>query len=172
MEPDFKPFAETHPHLKDFIKLLEIARTESDRGTVLIHAQMLDELLSQIISAYLIDAPETRALIEGFNAPLGTFSARTLMAFSLGTISKEEYRELGLIRKIRNDFAHSIEASFADVRIAARCSELRFAAHDYDDVHVDAQGKFITSASSLTLDLVNRAHYVRQERLAYKPWQY
>jgi mannitol operon repressor len=166
-----KPVSETHPHLKDFFKLLEVAREESDRGSVLIHASMLDDMLAQIVNAYLISDPETEALTDGFNAPIGTFSARILMAFSLGTISKEEYRELNLIRKVRNDFAHSIEASFADARIAARCYELTFAAMPYGEVKVNARGRFITAASALILTLVNRAHYVRQERLAYKPWR-
>lgn len=169
---DRQPLSESHPHLKDFVKLLDIAREESDRGSVLIHASMLDDMLGQIINAYLISDQETEALTDGFNAPLGTFSARILMAFSLGTISKEEYRELVLIRKIRNDFAHSIEASFADARIGSRCHELIFAAQPYGEVTVDARGRFLTSAAALILKLVNRAHYVGQERLTNKSWRY
>jgi hypothetical protein len=43
----FTSINETHPHLKEFTNLLDVAREESDRGAVLVHCSMLDELLKR-----------------------------------------------------------------------------------------------------------------------------
>src|SRR5262249_32748525 len=57
--------------------------------------------------------------------PLATFSARIDMAYLLGLIPDNVRRELHLIRKIRNDFAHSSEnLDFNNEAIANRCREL------------------------------------------------
>jgi len=57
---------------------------------------------------------------------LGTFSARIDAAYCLGLLSKDENRDLHLIRKIRNDFAHKlIDMSFESQEIASRCRELK-----------------------------------------------
>jgi hypothetical protein len=49
---------------------------ESDRGAVLVAASRLDEVLKGILLAYLRDTKSASDLLDGFNAPLGTFSAR------------------------------------------------------------------------------------------------
>jgi mannitol operon repressor len=116
---------------------------------------MLDALLKRSIEAYLIDHKDVLALTGGFNAPIGTLATRTVMAFALALLSEEEYRELCLIRKIRNDFAHAVEASFDDQSIATRCNLLTFAAQDFDDVHVVPRDRFLTPAAALILNLVN-----------------
>ena len=42
-------------------------------------------------------------------------------------------RDLDLIRKIRNDFAHSAEnLSFENQKVASRCKELSYTYHEYD----------------------------------------
>ena len=55
------------------------------------------------------------------------------MAFYLGKISRVERRDLDLIRKIRNDFAHNYDPiDFEKEDIRARCEELSFSYHDKD----------------------------------------
>ena len=170
--PDRTPFEETHPHLREFKDFLNALNKESERGAVLIAVAMLDDLLQRSISAFLLDHPDTKRLLEGFNAPLGTFSARTLAAFSLGAISEGEYRECERVRKVRNEFAHAIHASFNDQNIKDMCANLEFSAKDYGTVRVDARGQFTTAAVSLILNLTNRPAYAAQRRLKYAPWQY
>ena len=168
---DRQPINETRPHLKEFMKLLAVARNESERGTVLVHASMLDNLLRHSIEAFLIEHRNVEKLTAGFNAPIGTFSARTLLAYALGVISQREYEELERIRKIRNEFAHSIDTSFNDPSVASRCNLLTYSAEDYGDVRVGSRGKFVTAAAGLILALVNRPHYVRQRRLTMQEWE-
>ena len=108
---EHQPFDETHPHLREFRAFLEALNKESERGAVLVAATMLEDLLGRSIHAFLIAHEETDRLLEGFNAPLGTFSAWAIAAFALGILSEREFRECERIRKIRNVFAHNVHSS-------------------------------------------------------------
>src|SRR5688500_5397628 len=113
--PPFKAdtrLLETHPNLKDFLPFMHELRHESERGAVLISCSYLEELLREILRSFLLDKAETEKLLEGFNAPLGTFSARATAAFCCGLITQGEFKEITTLRKIRNEFAHSRTASF------------------------------------------------------------
>lgn len=48
-------------------------------------------------------------MFDGPNAPLATFSARIDFSHRIGVISHHLARDLHLIRRIRNLFAHSVE---------------------------------------------------------------
>src|SRR5262249_9881336 len=144
---------------------------ESDRGMALIATSFVDELLRQTIAAFLIKGTSD-ALLEGFNAPLGSFSTRITAAAALGLISKQEAREADHLRKIRNAFAHRVHISFADQSIGDLCRNLTMAAKDYGNVTVDARARFSTSAVSLIMNLTNRPHYVGKRRLSRVSWSY
>jgi DNA-binding MltR family transcriptional regulator len=166
------PFEETHPHLREFNAFLEALNKESDRGAALIAATMIDDLLGRCIRAFLVEHEEVERLLDGFNAPLGTFSARGLAALALGVISEEEYRECERLRKIRNVFAHNVDASFSDQNLKDICANLEFSAKDYGEVRMSAKGQYMTSATGLILNLTNRPHYAAQRRLRYVGWKY
>jgi mannitol operon repressor len=167
-----QPFEVSHPHLKGFKRFLDELNKETERGAALISSAMIDELLNRTILAYLVEHERSESLLTGFNAPLGTFSARIVAAFSLGLLSESEYRECEIIRKIRNAFAHDVHISFSDGRIRNLCSNLDLCAKDYGDVHVDSRGKFTTSAVGIVLNLTNRPHYASRRRLHFRPWPY
>jgi mannitol operon repressor len=167
-----KPFEETHPHLKDFNAFLDVLSKESERGAALISATMIDDLLGKCIRSFLIDHKDVEQLLEGFNAPLGSFSARIVAAFSLGLLSGSEYSDCQNIRKVRNAFAHDVRASFKDQRLTDVCANLRLCAQDYGDVRVDARGRYTTAAVAVILNLTNRPHYADERRLRYTGWPY
>ena len=79
---------------------------ESDRGAVLVAASRLDEVLKGILLAYLRDTKSASDLLDGFNAPLGTFSARAAACHAMGLIDDTEFSDISRIRKIRNTFGH------------------------------------------------------------------
>lgn len=166
------PFTETHPHLKEFAAFLESLNNESHRGSVLVAATMIDDLLLRSIQAFIIDSPSAKKLTDGFNAPLGTFSARSEAAAALGILTTEEYHDIVLIRRIRNDFAHSVTIDFKDERIKGRCKKLLFSAKDYEGVTLDAKAQFTTAATAIILGLVNRPHYAAKRRLSLQQWPY
>jgi mannitol operon repressor len=167
-----RPFEVTHPHLKDFRTFLPELNNESDRGMSLIATSFIDEQLKRTLSAFLIEGADSEMLLKGFNAPLGTFSARIAATAAMGLISAKEAREIHCLRKIRNLFAHHVHVSFDDQNIRDLCSNLEMAAEDYGDVVVGARGRFSTSAVSVIMSLTNRPHYVARARLRYTGWEY
>ena len=111
--------------LNSFNLLLKNTSKESDRGLVLSMSAFMEESLGLVLKKYLKDVPATTELIEGFNAPLGTFSARTKLAYSLGLISEKQHKDINLIRKIRNEFAHKWHVtSLEDVNVSANVDAL------------------------------------------------
>lgn len=161
---------ETHPHLKGFGEFLDEFNQETERGAALAAAAFVDDLLQQILTAFLLESDSASSLLSGFNAPLSSLSARTAAAHALGLISEEERRECDLVRKIRNEFAHKVKMSFEDKRVSGLCSALTYRAKPYADVTVSHRGAFTTAAVALILHLTNRPHYVRQIRLIARTW--
>jgi hypothetical protein len=169
--PDFPPLAETHPHLMEFMDFLPALNEESDRGAALIATSFIDELLRRTIRSFLVECPATDLPLSGFNAPLGTFSARAAAVTALGLLHEAEARDIDRLRKVRNRFAHQVHASFADQSVSDICAQLELAAQDYSDVKVAARGRFVTSATAVILNLTNRPHYVGLERLIVRSWR-
>ena len=161
-----------YPNLKEFLPFLEIHNKESPRGSVLVACSYLEEQLRRIIDAFLLEDSDKSSLLEGFNAPIGTFSARIKMAHCIGLISDNEKNDCEILRKIRNEFAHNHSVSFEDQKLIDLCSNLNHSAKNYAEVVVDAFGQYSTGAVGIILNLVNRAYYVEKEKLNKKQWKY
>ncbi len=164
------PFEESHPHLKEFAAFLPELNKETDRGMALIATSFIDELLRRILLAFFLEGETSKSLVDGFNAPLGTFSTRIAAAAALALISEPECREANYLRKIRNLFAHNVHVSFSDKQVIDMCSNLKLAAPDYGDVIVGSRGQFSTSAVNLILKLTNRPHYISKRRCQFTGW--
>ena len=167
-----KDFLEKHPHLKDFMGFLYELNSESPRGSVLASCGYLEELLKEILLAFMLKNKVAEELVGDGLVPLGSFSARTQAAYVLGLISENEFKELNNLRKIRNLFAHKVKMSFEVQKVKDLCSNLIFSAKDYGEVRMSAHGQFSTAATSLILNLVNRPHYVGQKAVRYEEWPY
>jgi mannitol operon repressor len=148
------------------------AAPRSERGQVLISTGFIEEQLKDVLLAFMIDNPQCGELVEGGSAPLGTFSARIEACYALGLISEDEHNDLTLIRRIRNEFAHHIETSLDTPSVVSRCTQLRMKAEDYGDVKVGPSGQFQTASVAVITNLINRPHYVSQERRATKTWPF
>lgn len=172
----FDQFRNNNPHLEDFLTLLDHLNKESPRGQVLVCCSLLEEQLRRILLCFFLDDPLHGSLVDGANAPLGTFSSRINACHALALITDDERNDLDQMRKIRNEFAHNLKASFENQNIKDRSANLRFRAQDYKsealgDVVVSAQGQFSTAATALVLSLVNRPHYVSQKRRVQTEWK-
>ena len=78
---------------------------ESDRGVILIIGAMLDELLAELLKNVL-DPAVSDKLLNGSTAPLGSFSARAKLAFAISVINAQDYKDIEVIRRVRNAAAH------------------------------------------------------------------
>ena len=163
-------FLKENPHLKDFLPFLDTHNEESPRGAILVACSFLEEQLGAIIDAFLLEGSEKSLWLEGFNAPIGTFSARIKAAHCLGLISQSERDDCDTLRKIRNEFAHNHRSSFDDQKVIDLCKNLHHAAKSYGAVTVSPYGQFSTGSVGLIMNLVNRAHYVSEQRLKRRDW--
>jgi len=107
----------------EYVKQL---REESERGAVIVSAALMDEALEELIKAKLVPSPEKKdELFIGAYAPLDNFSAKIDFAYRIGIIGFSIRASLHLLRKLRNDFAHSaLQMSFDSSSVRDRIREL------------------------------------------------
>lgn len=146
------------PHLMDHLRYLEVLSDESDRGAVLVTASMLDDVLTKLLFERLVEGKSSQKLLDGFNAPLGTFSAKIAAAQATGVISEEWRRELDLLRAIRNDFAHSVTATLGDDSILSKCNELRLCLPEKATDADGARTRYWMSATAILMNSLNSLH--------------
>lgn len=98
----------------DYLEWMKIVKKEinnqSDRATIVIMGSILDLQLDNLLKEYLIDSSEVNKLFSNLGA-LSTFNNKIAMSYCLGLISEHEFKTLNTFRKIRNNFAHNINAN-------------------------------------------------------------
>jgi hypothetical protein len=101
-------------------------KKESERGSAIVCATLIEESLYRLIEARLAPSPEKKdELFDSGYAPLQTFSSKIDLAYRIGLISIEQRSSVHLIRKIRNEFAHSSEEiNFESAIVKNRITEL------------------------------------------------
>lgn len=155
------------PHLRPFTEFLAEFNKETERGAALTAAAFLDDVLQNVIEAFLIKNESGKSLSDGFNAPLGTLSSRIAACHAMGLISDDEYQECELIRKIRNEFAHKMKMSFDADKVKSLCANMHYIVPGAPT----PRAQFTSSAVVMLMRLTNRAHYVGQKALKYDEWQ-
>lgn len=163
---------ETPPEFVELSKFAKEFQEESDRGAALVASSLLDERLKKILESFFTDVSSSKDLLEGFNAPLGTLSARISAAYALGLIQENEYQECNIIRRIRNEFGHKWkDVSFDSLQIKTLCDSLpRLGPPDTD--YTNARTIFNFAVIILVTDLVWRATAVIKEKRNFKEWPY
>lgn len=158
------------PVLQDFLPFIQNFLKESDRGAVLIGLGFIENLLGQILSEYLLDVNDKKELFEGFNAPLGSLSARALTAFSMGLIDEVEYNEINTLKKIRNHFAHDYKESFSDSKTVSHSKNLKGSISSSTTKIDEPVQKFKSSCIQLIIRLLGRPFFVKQRKLKLQHW--
>ncbi|MGV2975206.1 hypothetical protein AB1P65_07110 [Roseibium alexandrii] len=151
---------------------LRSSNGETERGRALVAASLIEEMLEEILKSFLADIKETKKLFDMPNAPLSTLSAKSLMCRSLQLISNAEFRDIDLVRKIRNEFAHNLRCSFSDEKIEAWSSKLSLGMAKLDGLaksdkaRVDgARSRFDMVTTSIIVSLYNRSKHVEKQRI-------
>jgi hypothetical protein len=104
--------------------------SESETVQILIFYSYLDDRIQNLLTHQMvaIDSAKARDQLFGINGPLSTFNARTLLAYHLEWLSKEQKLRLDAFRKVRNEFAHrAFKVSISDPIVAQQLSLI-----DYD----------------------------------------
>ncbi len=126
-----------NPRVKQFHEIMDSIdadgflsefQRESDRSAAILATAFLDDALRRILTKFMITNPKLVDKLLGQLGPLGPFGSRILTCYLFGKISDEEYHDLEVVRKIRNDFAHRMHGlSFESQSIKNRCSNLQLA---------------------------------------------
>ncbi len=88
----------TDPELDEFLTEFQQETPRAAPGSA---RAFLDDKVKHLLLASTVDESKyCAALIDGFEAPLGTFSARIKGAFAIGLITEEERFDLDQIRDI------------------------------------------------------------------------
>ncbi|ENO85857.1 hypothetical protein [Thauera aminoaromatica] len=136
----------------------------NEQGLVLTLAAFADDSLRDLLFAYMFKNTATKKLISGYDAPLGTFSAKINAAFALGLITQGQYSDLNHIRTIRNMFSHTWgQIAFENIDV-----EKHILALNFSNLHLEfpatLREKLETSASSLLLELKVAISRIAKER--------
>ena len=101
-------------------------RKETDRASVILASAMVERALGDLLRARLVPSPSAEdSVFDSAYGPLSTFSARIDVAYRIGLISLNLYRDLHIIRRIRNGFAHDIHGcTFEDLSVLDRIAAL------------------------------------------------
>ena len=146
----------------EFVSLRRELTKESDRGCALLAASYLDYLLELLLRKKLLGSKSLKDEIFSPNGPLGLFSARIKLAYSIGLIEKKVFQDLQSIRKIRNEFGHNPKIlSFENAKIKVLSQQLLF---NVLSKNRSSRLKFISSVSSIS-------GILEGSRYAKKPFQ-
>ena len=88
--------------------MIEGLMKEGERAAVVVGAARLELALEHLLKKVMQENPGGSDDLFDSDRNLGTFSAKIATAFRLGLIDLDIEHCLQLIRRIRNDFAHSI----------------------------------------------------------------
>lgn len=161
----------SEPEVEQLGKFLSTFNKESDRGAALVAASMLDDRLQEILAGFFIESSAAKDLIAGFNAPLGTFASRTSAAMALGLIQENEFKEINLIRKIRNEFGHGWEPlTFNSEVVAVHVKKLPWLGPAEFEKASSNRERFNAAVAILLTDLMWRTRLVSLERRETKIW--
>jgi hypothetical protein len=112
--------------LSEFHKLFNERGTVDERAIAIVGATFLDRILEHTLINFMVDDKnEIRRLISS-DRTLGTFSSRVTATYCLGLICKTVRDDLRIVGKIRNRFAHELQASFDQEPIRGLCLSLRW----------------------------------------------
>lgn len=159
--------------VKYFSLFLKEFQSETDRGAALVGAALIDERLDRILSGHFIDCKQSKELLNGANAPLGTLSIKAKLSFSLGLITLLEFEEIEIIRKIRNLFAHKVHGfTFKNQKVSALCKSLKANYPEGKGINKNARGLFINSVILTSLALWYRPEYALKFKSKNREWKY
>ena len=136
-------------------------RNANDRAAAIILGAHVEMKLEQLLLAYLPNAkPE---IFSRPNGPLTDLYAKSQLAFAMGIIPEALLKDLEVVRRVRNAFAHCpAPMRFSDAPITKECRKMRChpvhfkeKANEYPEEFLKSEREnFTDSAIQVILDLI------------------
>lgn len=135
-------------------RFMSLIQKQDDQAMVLSLATFLEDTLGRLLLAYFRSCKATKELVEGFNAPLGTFGSRIKAVYAFGLVTDDQYKDMEILRKIRNHFAHNWEGvSFERNDIQALVGQLSGYTVDHKTIGGGPREKLFGTLSSCCMEL-------------------
>ena len=142
------------PELNALNRFMHIIGKQDERAMVLSLAAFIEDTLGRLLIAYFRTCKATRELIEGFNAPLGTLSSRIKAVYSFGLVSEQQFKDMEILRKVRNHFAHDWEGVTLDRNdIASLVGQLSGYTFKGEDPSLQGKERLLSTLSSCCIEL-------------------
>ncbi len=133
---------------------------ESDRAAAILIGAEIDRVILSVLKTRLL--PSESCSINFFRpeGPLGSLASRIELAYRIGLVSSLLHKELHLVRKIRNKFAHGTAGlNFSDSRISSLTQELHIGQLfmqpggmlHAEDSRIQSRNLFTVSAASILI---------------------
>ncbi|MGL5693198.1 MAG: MltR family transcriptional regulator, partial [Peptostreptococcaceae bacterium] len=104
----------------------------SDRAVGILCGSILEEQLKKILKTFLVKDIKVEKEFLGGKGAISTFESRIIACYSMGLIDDTEYKNLEIMRKIRNKFAHSFEPiDFNNQAVKDLCNNLKVPIEKY-----------------------------------------
>lgn len=100
--------------------------TVSDRAAAIVGGTLLESRLEHALRRRFHENEQIHKTMFANSGPLGSFSAKNKLCFLIGLVGHEGWQDIDTIIRIRNAFAHDINASGFDTQsIKALCANLK-----------------------------------------------
>lgn len=125
MEDNKKIYSEFEENFHNL--LIDSLKNESDRAKLILASAWIDYfLLLKLQNEFSKGNSKARKNLFSLNGPFGTFSSKLNLAFCAGWIDSDVYHDIQIIKKLRNECAHSINViSLDEERIRKEIEEFQ-----------------------------------------------
>lgn len=98
----------------------------NDRAVAIVWSAMAEDALDRMMMRWMDHlTSDEKSVLSGHNSPISTFAGKIIIARVMGLLSKDDRKDLDIVRLIRNAFAHSAaELSFSTKEVADMCAQL------------------------------------------------
>ncbi|MEH2365082.1 MltR family transcriptional regulator [Nostoc sp.] len=139
----------------------------NDRACVIVGAVFLEIQLEQLLMNFLVDDKRKVGKLFDFNQPLGSFSSKISMAYCLGLIGSALFDDITIIRDIRNDCAHELQAiDFSNQSIADKCKNFKLFRNviDHTGQPASTRDHFLSVVSLISIYLATEIEEAQKEK--------
>ncbi len=127
MTTSSKTLLKNFPTSEEMTAIIYDLKGKDARTVTIMGASYLEYGLEQLLRTHFRDLnkDDSKNIFDGGNAVLATFSAKIRIAYAMSLIEGAVYRDLLLIKDIRNVFAHSLHnIDFTHKLIETDCQKL------------------------------------------------
>lgn len=121
------------------LEVLKELHEGSDRAAAVVGGALIEEILSRMLRDFLRGDKKELDEMFGISSPLGTFSAKIKAGYFLGRYDSVIRKDLDYVRKIRNEFAHELSATFEAQKVRSLCFNLELVERYSCDMQSDLQ---------------------------------